>query len=105
MDTLNYDLFRNDETDRKTDGDIKVIALLSKDERIAQSVFGLDDTKRALVLYLFGSVSKNSQEKHKVRGDIIVLLFGDSRTAKSQFLKQGASAVGLTAFVQQKPAH
>ena len=43
--------------------------------------------KRALALYLFGSVSKNSQEKHKVRGDIIVLLFGDSRTAKSKFLK------------------
>jgi DNA replicative helicase MCM subunit Mcm2 (Cdc46/Mcm family) len=43
--------------------------------------------KRALALYLFGAVSKNSQEKHKVRGDIIVLLFGDSRTAKSKFLK------------------
>ena len=91
MDTLNYDLFRNDETDRKTDGDIKVIALLSKDERIALSVFGHDEMtsrfKRALALYLFGAVSKNSQEKHKVRGDIIVLLFGDSRTAKSKFLK------------------
>jgi len=62
-------------------------------------------------------VSKNPQEKHKVRGDINVLLCGDPGTAKSQFLKyvqkiapravfstgQGASAVGLTAYVQRSP--
>jgi len=106
-----------------TDDDIKAITQLSKDERIgeriiasiAPSVFGHDDIKRALALSLFGGVSKNPQEKHKVRGDINVLLCGDPGTAKSQFLKyvqkiapravfstgQGASAVGLTAYVSR----
>merc|ERR1719471_1837875 len=113
------------ETDRMTDEDIKAITNLSKDERIgeriiasiAPSVYGHDDIKRGLALSLFGGVAKNPQEKHKVRGDINVLLCGDPGVAKSQFLKyvqniaprsvfstgQGASAVGLTAYVQRSP--
>lgn len=100
---------------------------------MAPSVFGHEDVKRAMALSLFGGLPKNPGTitnlmtilinffilggKHKVRGDINVLLCGDPGTAKSQFLKymekiaprpvyttgQGASAVGLTAYVQRSP--
>uniref|UniRef100_A0A3Q3W764 DNA replication licensing factor MCM2 n=1 Tax=Mola mola TaxID=94237 RepID=A0A3Q3W764_MOLML len=108
-----------------TDEDIKTIVTLSKDERIgdrifasiAPSIYGHEDIKRALALSLFGGEPKNPGGKHKVRGDINVLLCGDPGTAKSQFLTyvekvssravfttgQGASAVGLTAYVQRHP--
>ena len=66
---------------------------------------------------LFGGQAKNPGEKHRLRGDINILICGDPGTAKSQFLKyiektahravfstgQGASAVGLTAYVQRSP--
>jgi len=108
-----------------TDEDIKAIVQLSKDERIgerifasvAPSIYGHEDIKRALALAMFGGEPKNPGGKHKVRGDINALLCGDPGTAKSQFLKyvektaprvvfttgQGASAVGLTAYVQRNP--
>ncbi|CAG10746.1 unnamed protein product, partial [Tetraodon nigroviridis] len=108
---------------------------------MAPSIYGHEDIKRALALSLFGGEPKNPGRslklsgstwssvmfliasvvspggKHKVRGDINVLLCGDPGTAKSQFLKyvekvasravfttgQGASAVGLTAYVQRHP--
>merc|ERR1719361_3186482 len=114
-----------DATKSMTDDDVKAILALSKDERIgeriiasiAPSVFGHEDIKRGLALALFGGCSKNPGGKHKVRGDINVLLCGDPGTAKSQFLKyiekiapravfstgQGASAVGLTAYVSKSP--
>merc|ERR1712241_334505 len=112
-------------TKSMTDEDIKAIVALSKDERIGErivasigpSIFGHEDIKRGLALSLFGGNAKDQSEKHKVRGDINVLLCGDPGTAKSQFLKytekvapravfttgQGASAVGLTAYVQRSP--
>uniref|UniRef100_A0A4W5RT82 DNA replication licensing factor MCM2 n=1 Tax=Hucho hucho TaxID=62062 RepID=A0A4W5RT82_9TELE len=108
-----------------TDEDIKAIVALSKDERIGErifasigpSIYGHEDIKRGLALALFGGEPKNPGGKHKVRGDLNVLLCGDPGTAKSQFLKyvekvasravfttgQGASAVGLTAYVQRHP--
>ncbi|XP_054160995.1 DNA replication licensing factor mcm2-like [Oppia nitens] len=108
-----------------TDDDISRILELSKDHRIADrifasmapSIYGHKNVKRAIALSLFGGESKNPGNKHRLRGDINVLLCGDPGTAKSQFLKyitkvasravfttgQGASAVGLTAYVQKSP--
>jgi len=57
-------------------------------------------------------VRKNPGEKHQVRGDINILICGDPGTSKSSFegeaprcvyaSGQGASAVRLTAYVQQR---
>ncbi|PSN29948.1 DNA replication licensing factor Mcm2 [Blattella germanica] len=109
-----------------TDEDVAAITRLAKDHRIgerivasiAPSIFGHEYIKRGIALALFGGESKNPGQKHKVRGDINVLICGDPGTAKSQFLKyvekiapravfttgQGASAVGLTAYVKRSPA-
>ncbi|XP_076448292.1 DNA replication licensing factor mcm2-like [Babylonia areolata] len=108
-----------------TDEDIKAVVALSKDQRIgerifasvAPSIYGHEDIKRSIALALFGGEPKNPGGKHKVRGDLNILVCGDPGTAKSQFLKyvektaprvvfttgQGASAVGLTAYVQRNP--
>lgn len=108
-----------------TDEDIATIQRLSKDPKIADrivasiapSIYGHEFIKRSLALSLFGGEAKNPGDKHKLRGDINVLLCGDAGMAKSQFLKyiekvapravfttgQGASAVGLTAYVRRNP--
>ncbi|KAJ1621501.1 MCM-domain-containing protein [Pavlovales sp. CCMP2436] len=106
-----------------TDEEAKEIRRLAADphvtqhvfDSIAPSVFGHQEIKRAVALSLFGAQSKDVNNKHRIRGDINVLLLGDPGTAKSQFLKyiektahravyatgQGASAVGLTASVHR----
>ena len=111
--------------DELSDDDIKAIRQLADDENvgakiirsIAPSIYGHEDIKAALALAMFGGEAKNPGGKHRVRGDINVLLLGDPGTAKSQFLKyvektahravfttgQGASAVGLTASVSRDP--
>lgn len=84
---------------------------------IAPSIFGHEFIKQALALAMFGGMPKDVGGKHKIRGDINVLLLGDPGTAKSQFMKyvenavhravyttgKGASAVGLTAGVRKDP--
>ncbi|KAL7296506.1 hypothetical protein TKK_0009943 [Trichogramma kaykai] len=114
-----------DIVDSLTEEDVNNILKLSKDPHIANrivasigpSIYGHKFIKRALALSIFGGVSKNPGMKHKVRGDINILICGDPGTAKSQFLKyiekiapraifttgQGASAVGLTAYVRKSP--
>jgi len=84
---------------------------------IAPSIYGHQYIKRALMFAMFGGQEKTSKQKHRVRGDINVLLLGDPGVGKSQFLKwvenvspravyatgKGASAVGLTAGVRRDP--
>ncbi|XP_074281244.1 DNA replication licensing factor MCM5 [Silene latifolia] len=81
--------------------------------KIAPSIFGHDDVKRAVACLLFGGSRKTLPDGVRLRGDINVLLLGDPSTAKSQFLKfvektapvavytsgKGSSAAGLTASV------
>ncbi|CAJ0576172.1 unnamed protein product, partial [Mesorhabditis spiculigera] len=108
-----------------SEDELKMIRELSNDPQIADRVFasiapsihGHQDVKKAIALALFRGESKNPGEKHRIRGDINVLLCGDPGCAKSQFLRyaghiapravlttgQGASAVGLTAYVQRHP--
>mmetsp|Transcript_26843 Transcript_26843/g.82571 ORF Transcript_26843/g.82571 Transcript_26843/m.82571 type:complete len:573 (-) Transcript_26843:1087-2805(-) len=84
---------------------------------LAPSIHGQKHIKRALALALFGGCSKNIDGKHRIRGDVNVMLLGDPGCAKSQLLKyccslisraiyttgKGASAVGLTAGVHKDP--
>ncbi|GAB2225414.1 hypothetical protein Droror1_Dr00006206 [Drosera rotundifolia] len=108
-----------------TQEDKEEIEKLAKDPRIgeriiksiAPSIYGHEDIKTAIALAMFGGQEKNVGGKHRLRGDINVLLLGDPGTAKSQFLKyvektgqravyttgKGASAVGLTAAVHKDP--
>ncbi|EYU26049.1 hypothetical protein ABFS82_11G083000 [Erythranthe guttata] len=108
-----------------TQEDKEEIEKLAKDPRIgerivksiAPSIYGHEDIKTAIALAMFGGQEKNVEGKHRLRGDINVLLLGDPGTAKSQFLKyvektgqravyttgKGASAVGLTAAVHKDP--
>ena len=81
--------------------------------RVAPSIFGHDDVKRAVACLLFGGARKSLPDASRLRGDVNVLLLGDPSTAKSQFLKfvertapvavytsgKGSSAAGLTASV------
>jgi DNA replication licensing factor MCM2 len=82
---------------------------------IAPSIYGHHHIKTAMALAMFGGEAKDVGGKHRIRGDINVLVLGDPGTAKSQFLKyvektfarsvyttgKGASAVGLTASVHR----
>lgn len=86
--------------------------------RVAPSIFGHDDVKKAIACLLFGGSRKRLPDGVRLRGDINILLIGDPSTAKSQFLKfvektapiavytsgKGSSAAGLTASVIRDPS-
>lgn len=102
-----------------TEEDEKEILKISKDPEIYQSmqqsmaptIYGMDIEKNALVLQLFGGLSKKMPDGTYIRGDIHALFVGDPGTAKSQLLNylaklaprsiyasgKASSAAGLTA--------
>ena len=117
--------FGDEQVIELTDEDKHQIKKLSREPGIAKkifdsmapSIYGHNFIKKGLTLAMFGGVPKDIGGKHKIRGDINMLLLGDPGTAKSQFLKyveqifprvvyttgKGASAVGLTAGVHRDP--
>lgn len=56
---------------------------------IAPSIYGCQHVKTAIALSLFGGCAKDVNAKHRIRGDINVLLLGDPGTAKSQVIFSG----------------
>eukprot|EP01084_Bolivina_argentea_P100194 179958_1 len=84
-------------------------------ECVCPSIYGHNYIKRSLLYALVGGQEKIHANKHRVRGDINILILGDPGVGKSQFLKyitkiayrsvystgKGASAVGLTASVRR----
>ncbi|KAI8018718.1 DNA replication licensing factor MCM5 [Camellia lanceoleosa] len=54
--------------------------------KIAPSILGHDDVKKAVACLLFGGSRKTLPDGVRLRGDINVLLLGDPSTAKSQVL-------------------
>jgi len=99
--------------------DEKEILKISKDpdiyqkmiQSISPTIFGMDTEKEAMVLQLFGGLSKEMPDGSYIRGDIHTLFVGDPGTAKSQMLNyisklaprsvyasgKASSAAGLTA--------
>lgn len=71
------------------------ILLMSKDPLIVKkiiksvcpSIWGHESCKEAIALSIFGGQQKFSEGKHRMRGDINVMLLGDPGLGKSQFLK------------------
>ncbi len=108
-----------------TDADKVELQNMARDPRIAKriiasiapSIYGHKHIKQCVAMALFGGCAKDVNGKHRIRGDINVLMLGDPGTAKSQVLKyceqtapravyttgKGASAVGLTAAVHRDP--
>ncbi len=80
-------------------------------QSMAPTIYGMDIEKDALVLQLFGGLSKKMPDGTYIRGDIHALFVGDPGTAKSQMLNylsklaprsiyasgKASSAAGLTA--------
>ncbi|MFH1977792.1 MAG: LAGLIDADG family homing endonuclease [Candidatus Aenigmatarchaeota archaeon] len=82
-------------------------------QSIAPSLYGLEYEKEAIIMQLFGGVTRKLRDRTRIRGDIHLLIIGDPASGKSQLLKlvpdivprgkyvsgKGTSTAGLTATV------
>lgn len=71
-------------------------------QSIAPSIYGLDLIKEALVLQMFGGVSKTLPDGNRLRGDLHILLIGDPGIAKSQILRHVAEVSPRGVFASGK---
>ena len=91
MEANNLKRFGDEDIIELTDTEKKEIIALSKSpgieekliNSIAPSIYGHNFIKRALLMAMFGGEAKDVERKHRIRGDINVLLLGDPGTAKS----------------------
>ncbi|MHC1590911.1 MAG: AAA family ATPase, partial [Candidatus Helarchaeales archaeon] len=104
-----------------TKQDLEQIEELGRDEfihekivkSIAPSIYGYEDYKKAIAMFLFAGRSKELSDGMKIRGQTHVLLVGDPGVGKSKLLQyakmlaprglytsgKGSTAAGLTATV------
>ncbi|KAI5180082.1 DNA replication licensing factor MCM3 [Nematocida sp. AWRm80] len=108
------DVTGTDENIRKILSEQGVEGIVS---HIAPSIYGHQNTKKAILLMLIGGTPITSATGGHIRGDINILMVGDPGIAKSQLLRyildisplavgttgRGASGVGLTAAVVSDP--
>ena len=87
----NLKRFGDEEIIELTDEDKQAIRKLSRTEGIgkkivnsvAPSIYGYEFVKKGIALAMFGGMPKDVGGKHRIRGDINMLLLGDPGTAKS----------------------
>ncbi|MFO7872637.1 MAG: minichromosome maintenance protein MCM [Candidatus Undinarchaeales archaeon] len=94
------------------DKDIEKIKELAGDEKVyekliksmAPSIYGYDEIKEAILLQLFGGVSKVQPDGTRIRGNIHLFLIGDPAVGKSQLLRYVSDLSPKGRFVSGKKA-
>ncbi|PKU82369.1 DNA replication licensing factor MCM3 like [Dendrobium catenatum] len=87
--TFTLDVLEFKEFAQRPDAYAKLCAMISS------SIYGHVNVKKAIVCLLFGDSKKRLQIGVRLRGEIYVLLFGDSSIAKSQMLQTAEQEASL----------